>query len=292
MKNHYYSNILLWRSSFSHFLAGILVVVVFIYFGILTNRMLIPAFDELALIHLILPFITGLVGLGFAMKFIHHAGFQTLIFNVNDQKISFSKIGYGFALWFTIQVVIELFMYFVNPSNYVFNNHPDFKWIILLLVAVIFIPFQTTFEELFIRSYLLQHFFKLFGNPLISLLISSLIFTLLHFNNPEATEYGLAKMVAYYFLAGLFIGLISYFDNRLELSIGMHAANNIYAAAFVGYNNSAFGTKPLIMIKELNFSESVTLFLAGSTIFLIICRYKYNWVFRKFNFDANDERLN
>ena len=56
-------------------------------------------------------------------------------------------------------------------------------------------------------------------------------------------EAGGALLAANYFAFGAFFTLLTLRDNRLELAIGAHAANNLFAALVVNHENSSLPTQ-------------------------------------------------
>ena len=115
------------------------------------------------------------------------------------------------------------------------------------------------------------------GNKWVPLVVTSIIFGLLHGMNPEVEKYGVVTMFVYYIGAGLFLGLITIMDDSLELALGVHAATNIFAALFLTCDGSALQTDALFRIQEVNASLMSVLFFLAAAIFYFICSRKYNW---------------
>jgi membrane protease YdiL (CAAX protease family) len=68
----------------------------------------------------------------------------------------------------------------------------------------------------------------------------------------------------------MFACLLTYIDGGLETAIGVHAANNMFAAAVVGYESSALPT-PTIYRVGLNAEvDSITTVIALSLVCLIM----------------------
>ena len=276
--NHYYKNILHWKSSYLRLFFSVIIIILCFIAGAYPDSFITEDNDQSRLFLMLLPFCTGLAGLYLVFRFLHHADFSKLFIPDGILKISVKRIFFGFFLWLAIQIFLEIIMFMLNPDDYSFQYDLPVSWLWLVLVALLMIPVQTSFEELFVRSYLLQYFYKFFDKKFVALCSSSVFFAILHYSNPEIVEYGAGIMLFYYFLAGLGIGLISYFDNRMELALGMHASNNIYAAVLVSYKKAAFDTQPLIEVSSMNVFASIALFLIGIFIFLLICKYNYKWV--------------
>ena len=75
----------------------------------------------------------------------------------------------------------------------------------------------------------------------IPLIVTSVVFGLLHLSNPEVEKLGPIIMI-YYIGTGLFLGIMTLMDEGLELSLGFHAANNLFTALLVTADWTAFQT--------------------------------------------------
>ena len=277
MNNHYLNNALSWKNSSIRFCLSLTITVLFFILGTLPGKYIITNNDHLILVFMLIPFATGMLSLLFSVNRIHRIGIKDLFVHSSVSHINLQKILFGFVLWFMIQTILEFIMFMKYPDNYEFGVVSVVSWLELLLIGLLLIPIQTSFEELFIRSYIMQQLFVYLRNPWISLGLTSILFATLHFGNPETSHYGIIVMLGYYLLAGFLMGAISLIDKGLELALGMHAANNIYAACFVSYKNAAFSTTTLINVDELNVYYSISLFTFGAVIFLIICAVRYHW---------------
>lgn len=208
------------------------------------------------------------------INFLHHKSFKKLI--TPYQNIDFKKILFGFGLWMALAIVAESVFYIMQPGNYTFS-FDLIKFLPLVLISLIFLPIQTTFEEVFFRGYLLQGFGLLLKNRWMPLVITSLLFGLIHITNPEIQKYGLLRMEIYYVLAALFLGLITILDDSLELAIGVHAATNMFGAVFVSYTGSVIQTDSLLKSTEVNVYAMIVVLIISSCIFTLICYKKYKW---------------
>ena len=119
-----------------------------------------------------------------------------------------------------------------------------------------FIPFQAAFEEVIFRGYLMQGFAAMYrdtdGFPLI---MTSVLFGLMHAFNPEVKEFGFFTMMPQYIVFGLIFGIITILDDGIEASMGAHAANNIFLVIMVTNKSSALQTPALY--------EQISIFIPG-----------------------------
>ena len=184
---------------------------------------------NLFLFLMIFMFAIGLWALYLSVKFIHKRSFTSLV--TSRQKIDWQRVFFGFLLWGGISVVVISIGILVSPADYVWNFKPV-PFFTLVAVAFLFLPFQTSFEELLFRGYFMQGIGILVKNRWFPLLFTSVAFGLLHGMNPEVEKLGYISMV-FYIGTGFLFGIITLMDEGTELALGLHAANNIIAAFFV-----------------------------------------------------------
>ena len=101
-------------------------------------------------------------------------------------------------------------------------------------------------------------------------------------------------MMVFYISFGLILGIITIMDDGLELPLGIHAANNIFAAVFVSYEGGALQTSALFKVKEFNPEMMLGLWFALAILTIIIFSRKYKWsafskLFAKIEFDFNSK---
>ena len=148
---------------------------------------------------------------------------------------------FSFGIWGFLSSMIILSGYIISPEEYEIN----FKlipFIILTCIAIILIPIQTSFEEYLFRGYLMQGFAGLFRNRWAPLLMTSIIFGCLHLANPEVDKLGY-NLVWWYMGTGLVLGIMTLMDEGIELALGVHASNNLFAALLVTADWTVFQRK-------------------------------------------------
>ena len=155
-------------------------------------------------------------------------------------KIDWKRVFFSFFLWGAITTLMVLGMYFFNSESLVWNFKPD-KFFVFLIIALVLIPMQTSFEEYLFRGHMLQGIGLATNSRLIPLIITSVLFGIMHIANPEVDKIGYLIMV-YYIGTGLFLGIITLMDEGLELALGFHAANNLVGALLVTADWTAFQT--------------------------------------------------
>ena len=192
---------------------------------------------------ILLPFAVVLPFIYLVVTRRHQRSFLSLI--TSRDRVDYKKILFSFFLWGTVSALMVIFDYMMSPEDYVWNFKP-LTFLILLLISVVMIPLQTSMEELIFRGYLMQGFGVLFKNRWMPLLITSILFGLLHIWNPEIDKLGI-HLIWYYIGTGLFLGVITLMDEGIELALGFHAANNLVTALLVTASWTAFQTESLLI---------------------------------------------
>ncbi|MEZ4904968.1 MAG: CPBP family intramembrane glutamic endopeptidase [Spirosomataceae bacterium] len=198
---------------------------------------------------MLLGFVFSLMVLWLCVKYIHKRNPLTMI--SPTVTVNWRRVAKSAGLWLLCTMAVELTTYFLFPEKYRLSlNWGDF--LPSLVLGLLLIPLQTSFEELFFRGYLMQGIGS--WNGWIGIVFTSVLFGLAHSFNDEVEAVGsLGIAMIYYIGVGLFFALLAYFDKTLELPLGIHAANNVYAFLAVGYPSSSVPSATVWMINELNF---------------------------------------
>ena len=239
------------------------------------NFMNIGMNNNLYLFLMIFTFIAAICVLYLCVKYLHHKHFKDII--TARKKMDWKRSIFAFILWGAISVLIISAQIALFPEDYVWNFKPV-PFLLLLIVSFVFLPFQTSAEELIFRGYLMQGFGILSGNKWFPLLFTSIIFGSLHFMNPEVEKMGNVTMI-FYIGTGLFYGITTLMDDGLELSFGLHAANNVIAAFLVTTDWMVFQTDALF-IDTSEPSVGVEMLLPVLVLYpivLLVFSKKYGW---------------
>lgn len=244
-----------------------------------TNEMIQMMIDNLGknvvFAIMVLPLSVLCVILLLWVKYFHQQSITSL--TTARPKIDYKRVFFSFFLWAAILVAVILVQYFVSPDDFVIN----FKFVpflVLLVLALILIPLQTSFEEYLFRGYLMQGLGLLTKNKWFPLLFTSITFGLMHIANPEVGAFGLQMMV-FYIGTGLFLGIITLMDDGLELALGFHAANNLVGAILVTSNNSALQTNAIFeqVSTENSMAEIYIQVFIVFPILIFLFAKKYKW---------------
>ena len=240
-----------------------------------TNFMTAGIDKNLLLFLIIFTFFVGLLFLFIGVKYIHKRTITSLI--TSRKKVDWKRFFYSFFVWGFIAIAFSYISIFLAPENFIwnFNAKPFF---ILVAISFLFIPFQTSLEELLFRGYLMQGLGVLAKNRWLPLIFTSVVFGLLHGANPEVAKLGQLSMV-FYIGTGLFYGIVTLMDEGTELALGLHAVNNITAAFFITTDWTVFQTDALyIDISEpsLTWEMFLPVFVLYP-ILLFLFSEKYGW---------------
>ncbi|MDA9303674.1 CPBP family intramembrane metalloprotease [Flavobacteriaceae bacterium] len=223
--------------------------------------------SNLNLFLMLLSFAAGLLGIFFVVKTLHKQSIRSL--TTSRLKIDWKRFWFAFLFWGIISSGLVLIDHYMSPENYVFN----FKlvpFLILAAIAIVLVPLQTSFEEYLFRGYLMQGIGVLCKNKWVPLVITSVLFGLLHIANPEIDKLGYILLV-HYIGTGFFLGIITLMDEGLELALGFHAANNLFTALLVTADWTAFQTNSvLIDISDPADIESSEIFFSVLIVYPIL----------------------
>lgn len=227
------------------------------------------------LIEMLIPFIVGLALLFLWVKFIHKQTLTSL--TTSRQKIDWKRVFFAFALWSTITIVITGIDILVAPQDYILN----FRWepfLYLVIIALLLIPIQTSFEEYLFRGYMMQGIGIMARNRWVPLFITSVLFGLMHLGNPEVGKLGYGIMI-YYIGTGFFLGIMTLMDEGLELALGFHASNNLVTALLITADSTAFQVDAIyknVAEPDLGFDAFLPVFVVFP-ILLYVFSKKYQW---------------
>ena len=210
-------------------------------------------------------------GLAATVKWLHRRPLLSLV--TATGRIDWQRIKRGAVVWLAIAAALSLveFLLFGERFYLSFNAVRFFPFLLLVLLLT---PLQCAAEELVFRGYAMQGLGRLTRSPALIAILSSLVFTLPHLLNPEAQRHGLLIMGANYFAIGMLLATITLRDGRLELAIGVHAANNVFLGVVANYEESALRTESIFTARELDPYFSLVALVAGALAF-------HAWVFRR-----------
>ena len=239
-----------------------------------SNMMTVLENSNLTFFYLLLSFFIGFAGFLIVIKFLHNQSLKSVTTARN--LIDFSRVFTAFISISLLIVFNVLFSIYSSPEEYIFQfNLNDF--LILALIAIIFIPVQTSLEEYVFRGYLMQGLGVFFKNKWFPLFVTSLGFGLLHLSNPEIEKMG-NIIIIHYVITGLFLGIITLMDDGMELALGFHAGNNLLIALLVTADWTVFQTSSVYKyIGEPDIVNQMFYSLLFYPLLLFYFSKKYQW---------------
>lgn len=231
--------------------------------------------SNIVLIILLAPLAVGLfVVLGWTFL-VHQQSIKSL--TTSRKKVDWKRILFAFSLWGGLTVLLTGIDIYFSPDDYVFNFDLA-KFIPLAIIAVLLIPMQTSFEEYLFRGHMMQGLGIAVRNRWVPLVVTSVLFGLMHIANPEVEKLGYGIMV-YYIGTGFFLGILTLMDEGLELALGFHAANNLITALLVTADWTAFQTNSIyrdVSEPALGWDALIPVFVIFPLVLLFFGK-KYGW---------------
>jgi membrane protease YdiL (CAAX protease family) len=227
----------------------------------------------LSYLQLSLAFLAVFLAFVLIVPWIHRRPLQTWI--TPAPRVRWQRVWLGAGVWVGLVAVMAVIEALLYPGRYQWSlNLPRF--LPFLVLVLILTPIQTSAEELFFRGYLLQAFGLLTRRPLLLIMVTALLFALPHLANPEVAageDYGpLGGVVGSfgYFVMGVLLAAITLRDNGLELALGVHAANNLFAGLVVNTVVSSLEVESIFLITVMDPYYSTLSTLIVSVAFYLL----------------------
>ena len=230
--------------------------------------------SNLGLVMMLLPFIASLFAFILLVKPIHGKPF-TIIVN-GTGKIRWRRFFTGAVVWLILSGLYLFIFLRIDPTNFTLHNTSG-TLLVLIIVSLLLFPFQASMEEVLFRGYLMQGFAVLVRNKWFPLVMTSVLFGLLHAFNPEVKEFGFMTMMPHYIIFGLVFGIITILDDGIEVAMGAHSANNFFLSVMLTHKSSAMQTDAVY--EQLSISpwlEFTGLVLMG-ILFILILKKLLGW---------------
>jgi uncharacterized protein len=255
------------------------------------NMSLLGYSGNLTFFMMVFPFLAALGTFYLLIKPLHQRSFLQTI--TGSPSIRLERFIISALVWALFSAAYLFIYKGLDPTLFRLNNTtPTLLW--LAIISLLLIPFQATFEEVMFRGYLMQGFTSMAsgkdssnpikrvmaiiaGRVLFPLLMTSLLFSLMHTWNPEIKEYGFFTMMPQYLIFGLLFGIITILDDGLEIAAGAHTANNIFLSIMVTNTSSTLQTPALFEQLEIHPWTEFWALLATAVLFFLIMKSFYHW---------------
>ena len=223
---------------------------------------------------MIIPFVLGLIALLLLIKPIHERPMLSVV--TGHLSFRWKRFFWGAGVWLLLLSVYAVIATITGIQKIELQFSQD-TFFSLIILSLILIPFQTGFEELLFRGYLMQGFGLLFKYRWATLLLTSLLFGGLHYFNPEVTEFGAWITMPQYIWFGIFFGICALMDGGLELSWGIHSINNIFLSVVFTQDSSALQTPALYKITDFNPTVDLVVLFVLTLIFMLFASRQFGW---------------
>lgn len=281
----YKGNNNLWRFFITTFFTAGIFIVNFVGYFMMSNEQMDEIYKSMqdvpnywSLIMNLSPFIFLLGLLFYFVRNLHHRSILSLTTSRNT--IDYKRILFSFSVVVVLTILVFIVSYFNDNSNIIWNFNP-LQFSILLLISLLFFPFQIGLEEYLFRGYLMQQIGIIAKNRWFPLVITSVVFGLFHSANPEVAQMGYGVM-GFYIGTGLLLGIITLMDESLELALGFHLGNNLMAALLITSDYSVIRTDALFKYSgvenpnDILFEMIVSIAIVYPIILYIFAK-RYHW---------------
>lgn len=239
----------------------------------LLNRAPLP----LALTVALAPFGAVWLTLGYALPAFHRRPFRSLLLPGGTFRWRLFFVSGG--LWLLLAAAVDGLQAMLGAGDYHWSFEARRFWP-YLVAALVWMPVQTSAEELIFRGYLTQVFGARARHVWWPLLVPALVFALLHLPNPEVSTLGWVYALPQYFLMGVLLGWVTLDSQGLEMAWGLHLANNLYTGLVAGLRDSALPLASLFIIEDLNPMVNLVLIVIAGAVYLLLARRltrKFHW---------------
>lgn len=205
-------------------------------------------------------------------------------------ELSFNRISRYFTLGVLLGVVLQSLTILVVylKGGFIVESVNSLRFIIIGLATALS---TAIFEEILLRGIIFRIIEEKLGSY-IALIISALIFGLLHLTNPNSsllTALGIATQ------AGLLLGIAYILTRNLWFPIAIHFAWNFTQSTIFGANISGYSTNESLFTTKISGAEwftggefgpegsiQATLFCLSAAIVLFILCHKYDRMIKPF----------
>lgn len=165
----------------------------------------------------------------------------------SERQFSGKYLTIGFWSMFVLCLGTSFLWKALEPEKFTYSLQQG--WPVDFLLSFVLLILAAFLEELLCRAYI-AYFVKddLEKRPrqsLIYCLSSAIVFTILHFQNPEVHGSGAIYAMVFYFIMGFALMAVYLRTGGIEAALGIHIANNLVSAWFFTYGDAALRTNAI-----------------------------------------------
>jgi len=192
---------------------------------------------------LLLDYLPVLLGALVATIIVHRVIFKRqLPFSGFGKQKLFAQFGAGLA-WSAVLLTIGFVLLYALGMMEILRVNMDSY---LFIGFFLFFLVQSSFEEFAMRSFLLPTVAHR-SSIWVGIIISALVFSLLHFDNQNINPLSLINIL----LAGVLLGILFVSTGQIWAPIGLHAGWNFLQGTFYGYEVSGIDVYSYIDSREV-----------------------------------------
>ena len=223
-----------------------------------------------------LGFAVGLLGIWLVLKHIHRKEFLRLL--TGRSRFDWSRFLVGMLTALVLSLVMLAVDVYALGSDATFQQ-PGWGFLVFVLFALIFVPIQSGFEEVFFRGYILHGLINLNRNRVVLAVVAGILFALPHATNPEPGEFGIAPYLTSLVASGIFFAVIVMLDGGLELAWGYHFINNFFLGAVANTDVAALTTPSLLVVHfdSYRLFPHVLIDVVGFVVVVMALNVVYRW---------------
>lgn len=226
-----------------------------------------------------LGFATGIAGVWLAARALHRKQFSRFL--TGRKSFAWRRYLFGLLVALIVSLVTFLVNRFILRLEMTFQP-PGAEFLIFLLFALVLVPIQSGFEEVFFRGYILQGLMRLLRSRILLAIVAGVAFMLPHLANPEPLQYGFAPYALALLSSGVFFSIMVLLDGGIEVAAGYHAMSNLFMGMVANTAAAAIESPALFLIRTDAFRLFPDIFISvlGFVLALAILNLKYRWLGR------------
>lgn len=189
-----------------------------------------------------------------------------------NQTFCYRNMMTGFVSTFILGAGTTFIHMAIRPQDFTYSLGR--LWPVDFLLAFVLVVLAALLEEVLCRSYIAYFVNDTMAEKprqkIIYCLVSALVFTIFHFQNPEIVGKQAIYAMMFYFVMGFALMAVTLKTKGIEAALGIHIANNLVSAWLFTYDNAALATNavftqhnnigPMMVIQSV-FCIAVSVFL-------------------------------
>lgn len=189
-----------------------------------------------------------------------------------SQNFCYRNMMTGFVSTFILGAGTTFIHMAIRPQAFTYSLGR--LWPVDFLLAFVLVVLAALLEEVLCRSYIAYFVNDTMAEKprqkIIYCLVSALVFTIFHFQNPEIVGKQAIYAMMFYFVMGFALMAVTLKTKGIEAALGIHIANNLVSAWLFTYDNAALATNavftqhnnigPMMVIQSV-FCIAVSVFL-------------------------------